>query len=543
MRMEKRRAGNLAVCAASLLAAAATLLYYVFGPSLAHFHADCTDSLLWAQVTVETGQLLSPDFKYAALLPFGSSLWMVPILKIFGYTMTAQQVSMAIFAVLFIAAAFACFRTLRFSLAGAGGATFVLTMLLSSSVKLREIMWEHTIYYSLSILLVLLLVTLTVRVTESLSFSGRGGRGELIRLAVLSALLWLVCLGCGMDGMQVAMITAVPVAGAWMMQLLFDGRTPLDSAKNGRYYAIVGLMAVGVMCGLIVLALITDGGQIKSSYENAFSRYDDVGNWAKNATYFLPHFLSLFGVEATGATPFVSLESVFVMLKLAAAWAILLFPVLLLFRYRTIRHRATKVMVWTHVILSAVLVYLFICGLLSSANWRLTPMMGTGIVTALLYLRELFDGTRVEKRMAVVITAVFAAAALVNAGTIWTMPTDAGVNQEKINVADALAANDCTYGYATFWNAHSTTLLSDGKVTVMPMELDQNHWRVYDYQIREAWLKPYDEQQRVFVMLTAEEYEWLQKKSGYQQLLADGAVVEQYVQEGYHILIFDRNPL
>ena len=542
MRMEKRRVWNIAACAVTLLAAAATLLYYVFGPSLSYFHADCTDSLLWAQVTVETGEWLASDFHYAALLPFGSPLWMVPVLKMFGYTMTAQQVSMAIFVLLFLAAAFFCFRTLRFSLAGAGGATFVLALLLSSSVKLREIMWEHTIYYSLSILFILLLVTLTVRVQERLA-SPCNTRRELILLAVTSALLWLLCLGCGMDGIQVTVITVFPVAAAWIVQTLLDGDEHLLSATNRWHYVVVGLMAVGVVCGLIVLGVITKGGEIKAGYENAFSRYDKFGNWAENARYFLPHFLSLCGVNVPETIPFVSMNSIFTVIKLAAAWGILLFPFLLLFRYRKLQHRAAKVMVWTHVIVTGTLGFLFVCGFLSNANWRLTPMVGTGLVTALLYLRELFDGSRVEKRVAVVLAAVLATASVVNAGTMWAMPTAAGDNQKVINVANTLAAKDCTYGYATFWNAQSTTLLSGGKVTVMPMEVEQDRWNVYQYQIRDAWLEPYDTQARVFVMVTSMEYEHLKGNAAYQSLKADGALVEQYVQEGYHILIFDRNPL
>lgn len=539
--MEKRRVWDVSACAVTLLLAAATLLYYVFGPSLASFHADCTDSLLWAQATVETGDILAADFHYAALLPFGSPLWMVPVLKMFGYTMTAQQISMAIFAVLFLAASFACFRTLRFSLAGSGGATFVLAMLLSSSAKLREIMWEHTIYYSLSILLILVLVPLSTRVTTCLASPGNR-RGDLVRLAVWSALLWLICLGCGMDGVQVAAITAVPVGAAWVMQTLFDGEEHLLSLTNRWHYVTVGLMAIGVVCGLMVLHVVTDGGEISAGYENAFSQYDKFDNWTENARHFLPHFLSLCGVTSTADMPFVSKESVFMVIKLVAAWCILIFPFLLLFRYRAIKTRVAKVMVWTHVILSGILLFLFVCGFLSNAEWRLTPLVGSGIITSLLYLRELFDGTCVHKRMAVVLASVLGVAAVLNAVTMWTLPKSSEENRDKISVAATLAATDCTYGYATFWNAQSTTLLSNGKVTVMPIEVESDHWDVYRYQIRDAWLEAYDEQDRVFVMLTSMEYEMLKRNNRYQQLRAEGALVDQYVQDGYHLLIFDRDP-
>ena len=100
--------------AVGLLAAAiGILIYFISGPALAFFHADCADTLLWAQITVESGEILSEDFYYAGILPFGASLWMVPILKIFGYTMTAQIISMCIFAVVFVLSAYSLFRALK----------------------------------------------------------------------------------------------------------------------------------------------------------------------------------------------------------------------------------------------------------------------------------------------------------------------------------------------------------------------------------------------------------------------------------------------
>ena len=45
-----------------LAAAIGILVHYISGPALAFFHADYSDSLLWAQITVETGEVLSEDF-------------------------------------------------------------------------------------------------------------------------------------------------------------------------------------------------------------------------------------------------------------------------------------------------------------------------------------------------------------------------------------------------------------------------------------------------------------------------------------------------
>ena len=54
------------------------LLYYITGPALGYFHSDCTDSLLWSRVMLETGEVLSEDFAYAAILLCRSRSLSVP---------------------------------------------------------------------------------------------------------------------------------------------------------------------------------------------------------------------------------------------------------------------------------------------------------------------------------------------------------------------------------------------------------------------------------------------------------------------------------
>lgn len=527
-----------AACALLLAVATATLLYYVFGPSLASFHADCTDSLLWAQATLETGKPLAEDFHYAALLPFGSSVWMVPVLSVFGFTMTAQQVSMAIFAVLFVAAAFALFRALRFQPALAGGAAFVLCMLLSGSPKLREIMWEHTIYYSLGLLLLMVLVTLSVHLLRALEDGGKSGT---VRLFIYTALLWGLCVGCGVDGFQMAVITVAPLAGAIVMQVLTDGGTPLRSGKAMRSGLVACIAALGIGCGLMLMWVITKKGTIVAGYENAFSGWAAFSAWKDNAQLFLPHFLSLFGVDVAAGERLFSVLSIKLMIRLVAAWCVLLLPFLLFTKYKTVKSRATRLMLWTHTLLAAVLLFGFICGYLASANWRLTPLVGTGIITALLYLRELFGGSTVEKRMAALLAAVLVASAALNAHAMLSMPRDAGRNQAPIEIAQTLAEKGLDYGYATFWNAQSTALLSDRAVQVIPVTVDDAGVRVYRYQIRDAWVDKTSNRSAYFVVLSVGEYQTAQTNGFYKEHAPH--LLEEYQQHGYYVLIYNQNPV
>ena len=142
---EKRRLTDLLVALPLFLLSLGVILYYIIGPSEGYFHSDCTDSILWANAALESGKILAEDFYYAAILPFGSFIWMVPAVALFGLSMPAQILSMSIFAVLFCAVLAFFFRSMKWGWKWTAAAVFSTVLILSGSEKLREIMREHTI--------------------------------------------------------------------------------------------------------------------------------------------------------------------------------------------------------------------------------------------------------------------------------------------------------------------------------------------------------------------------------------------------------------
>ena len=66
-----------------LVVALGLVAYYIICPAKGEFHADCTDTIYWAKATFDSGKLISPDFSYACLLPFGGSLLMLLFLPFF----------------------------------------------------------------------------------------------------------------------------------------------------------------------------------------------------------------------------------------------------------------------------------------------------------------------------------------------------------------------------------------------------------------------------------------------------------------------------
>lgn len=534
---KKKWLSELLLAVPLFLLALGILLYYIIGPSRGFFHSDCADSILWANATVESGKILSEDFHYAALLPFGASLWMVPAVAVFGLSMRAQIFSMSVFAVLFVAVLAFFFRSMRWSWKGTAAAAFAVSMLLSGSEKLREIMWEHTIYYSLGILLMFLLLGLLFRLLRS-PFE----KGKRAGLVVWSLLFFAVCVGCGTDSFQMLMLTVVPVLGGLALYAVFDGETPLFSKRNGRKYVAAGLMAAGSLAGLLVLAILTNFGEITASYENAYSLWSAVSEWWGNAEKFFEQYFSLLGIETAGAALF-SLSSLVMLVKLLGALLLLILPALLLCRYPKIRDPYSKMALLAHWVLTAVIFFGYICGMLSAASWRLVPFVGSAAVTSFLCVRHLAgEGGIVGKRIGICFAAVLVAFSLVNARAVASIPADTGSDDPIYTVMDELEERGLDYGYASFWNAGRTTLLSDGEILVRNINVDESGVTPNLYQTSDRWYEDIEGQEYYFFLFTEEEYTLFTKSDLLVELDVGGRLMSISYVEGYYIVEMRGNP-
>ena len=518
------------------------LLYYITGPSIGYIHSDCTDSLLWALASEQTGAVLAEDFHYAALLPFGSPIWTVPILSVFGFSVTAYKLSMSVFAVLFALSAFSLFRAMRFKPISSSLSTFGLCLLLSGSPKLREIMWEHTIYYSIGILLTMLLLNLCLRLFPYLKAweLRRGDRKNYVWFIIFATLLLLLCIGCGLNGMQILIITVVPVLGAFMVQTLSDNHTRLFSRKATKHYIICGILLVGTVIGLLLLRVFTKGGAIIAGYEEAYSTWSSPSTWAQNAEIILGQYLSLFGIPQDIQQPLFSLESICIILQLGGALLTLICPILLAFRYHSLQHTSSKTIMWTHFLVSAVILFGMICGALSSAEWRLTPMLGTALLATIVYIREMFAGTIVCKRIAALIAAVLVSVSVLHSITILKMPYEYGKDREHAVIAQMLEEKGYDYGYATFWNCHITRLLSDDAVTVLPIEIINEDLHIYRHQLRDAWLQERNDED-CFLLLDRLEYAGLRDSQYWEEVLAPLPLIDTIEHGNFIVLVFQGN--
>ena len=322
---------DMVLFALSLIFAAMALgqvVYYATGPAEGYFHSDCTDSLYWAEAAVDAGAVFNPEYYYAALLPFSAQLWLVPLIHIFGVTMTAHVIGMVIFALLFFASAIFFCRSMEWSYSFSFFTAGALMLMLSSSDKMREIMWGHVIYYSLGLLILFTGMGLMLRMCRSFEC----GRAKLAW--VYAALFFVFMTFAATNGAQCLAIYTLPMFASIAAEAVFNSKEKLISAHNKYYWLAASILLVSTAAGLAILGVWK--GDIIAGYADAYSMLDSVDGWVDNLLKFPESYLSLYGVVIEDGTALNGEGTIEALIKLAASVIMLVLPIVLLVYYKKI---------------------------------------------------------------------------------------------------------------------------------------------------------------------------------------------------------------
>ena len=502
------------------------VIYYIICPSEAFFHADCSDTILWAQASYDSGTLFNPDFGYAAMLPFGGTMLMVPFIGIFGVSMTTHHIGMVLFtALLFASVLFLC-RSLKFSYPLSLTALGIFASVLCSSAKLREIFYEHVIYYSICVFIICVMLALFLRFKESFD---EGKTAKLI-IVTFATVIFTAC--ASLDGMQVIATGIVPVLMAAVIEVFFDKEKLLvKKNRSSVYFCIIG--GVSVIIGMFLLSVLDNG--VSAGYAGAYSSYSNMNEWLTNLQKFPEHWFSLFGVDAHYGMSLFSPESIVNMVRIAVAVIIVAVPFVALIFYNKFDF-GSKILILTHFSMTAVIMFGYIFGILSAVNWRLSPILCTGIIVCIAAFRCAKDYI-VPKRIAAVIMCVLVLMSAISFKTVAEMDKNGIVNNEKYNVIQYLKENGLNYGYATFWNSQVITVLSDSEVRAANVDVNENGIAPCPYQANRNWFKPQEGVDRYFVLLSDAEVNTLMSTDDWAYFESSDA--ERLVTDGYVIYVFN----
>lgn len=514
----------------ALLAAAVLIVaYYVLFPSRTYFHADTTDTLMWAQASYDAGSLFNPEFHYACFLPFNTSLLMTALIPLFGVSMTTHVLGMLGFFLLFTAAFIFCARGMNWSWKWISLCVFVQLMVLSGSEKLREIFWGHTIYYSIGVLCLFVGLGLAFRFMRS-----NAEKPNMRKMCLFMVLIGVWFFFGGMNQLNGLTIFALPLLAAVFLERFLDTGDSLFCKENRRTLLLLMVMAVCMVLGYLLTSMLTKG--MTADYASAYSTYSDISEWMDNLKKFPMHWLTLLGVDVGIADNFMSMKSIGNLVIVLNGIILLVLPLIGLCNYARIEDKKLRLLLLTYWCMLLLIMFGYVCGLLSSANWRLSPIVAMATLTSLGVVR--WAAGRVElSRLAIMAMIPVVIGCMVNATTILHMPADGHKETMLYRLADELEKSGLTYGYATFWNANSITVISDSAVKCRNVIVDGEGVREYDYQGCDSWYYDQLGQENYFLLLTEDEYYDLTQSNA---LILQNPHVER-VFEYYHILVFEEN--
>jgi len=122
------------------------------------------------------------------------------------------------------------------------------------------------------------------------------------------------------------------------------------------------------------------------------------------------------------------------------------------------------------------------------------------------------------------------------------IPFEAGIPTPKSSsvmlLADALRREGLVWGYATYWNANSVSVLSDSLVRVSPIQLTTERLMPYPVMIEKRWYNPNEHVGQSFLALTDDD---LDPKKRALLTMRLGSPVREFSVSAYHVMVYDRN--
>ncbi len=510
--------------------------YYTLFPSRGYFHSDSTDTIMWAVASEESGTLFNPEFTYACLLPFGTSLIMQALMKFFGVTMLTHVLGMFIFFLLLTASFIWMLREMKWSWGWISTAVFTLLMICSNSEKLREIFWGHTIYYSLAVLFIFTGLGLLFRCLhlleekEKLQNAVSSKLRTHILITILLLGMWFLL--TGMNQIISIATFSLPVMAALFCERWLDHKSKASSKINYQALVLFLLMGAGMVGGYLITAVASK--EVVAGYEGAFSNYSGMDTWAEHVIGFPNAWFALLGVTIADGDPLMSVSSVCNMLIVVTGVILLIGPIAALVCYKQIEDRKLRILILTHWFMTLFIMIGYIFGRLSSANWRLSPIVAMSTVITVAMIRWSLGHVELKRIMTLMLIPVMMVCSI-TAVTIFKMPADNTERSHLYKLAAGLEDHGLNYGYATFWNANGMTIVSDSRVQVRSVDIAENSVTPYYYQGCKSWYDKQPGQEKYFLLLNQPEKDTLTGSD------LEARKVNEIEIEGYYVWVFNDN--
>lgn len=445
--------------------------------------SDSVENVIWAQATMDSGELVSKTFFYPYFIPVGGNVLMIPFIKIFGFGLLANRIGMTFL-----------FMIMTGQIIHLGSyifdekkklCIFVICSLLMFRTQIGHNLLRHILYYQIGFICFLGCLIILAKYFKNEKFS-----------FVDCIALILFGLFAGINGVPTVALSIGPVCLSMIISKFLKGR------YSKQDYVVVGSLIIGTMAGLALFKAFSEGG-ITTNYLNANGSYIflDSEEWFENLEYLFRDWLRMFFMVPSQGIKAFSLECIELLLECALAIISLVFPIIFVIKYRyKFNHNLCVIcfsvlFVWTVCIAEYVLM-----------RGRLDRLISNALFATMILFAISFATMYSENKTMLLIfnsTVIFMSIILI-------FRSNVEVNTE---MTDELRTNELYYGYADYWDANVNTVLSGGEVTIRSLYTtpEGELWTAFYGTDRRWFHKP--EQQFFFVVITQDDYDLIMDKN------------------------------
>ena len=536
---------------------ASVVIYFITSAYRAEFHSDCTDTILWANASIEGDAVYDKDFAYACFLPFGINVIMQPLIGMFGLTMKAHIWGMMSYFILLVVFFCLMLKEMHWNIRSILIACSVFLSMTVSSEKLREIFWQHTIYYTLGILFIVIglymyfhMINLSEKM-KSLNPKDTKGKITFARFMIVFILLAVFIMFTATDGISALSIFALPFIAALFAEYFVNTDNNIVGKKALKTILMVGVFGVMIILGMKLNEKWV--GDLTAGYQDAYSVFSPIDEWTNNTHKFPLAWMKLNGVQDivhmrkdNGEVIKISdIEGIQNLLYVLASLIILVMPIIATCFYPKYKNakdgHMIRIFVWMHWACTAIVLMGYFFGVLSGADWRLTPILGTSLILSIFFVHWAISTDTPVQRIAAFLSIPVLMVSILNLKAVKDIEKDYHKANNLYGIADFLEDEGLTYGYSSFWQANAITLITDSEVIVRDVNIDTYGVSKRHYQSSLKWYEDQEDQKEYFLLVNPPEYQAL--VDGQSPLLYEAVrTVSRIINNTeYRVLVFDHN--
>ena len=422
---------------------------------------DFIEGVLWADASLKSGSIINPNYIYYYIVPFGSNIIMAPFVKLLGVSVTANQLGMVVYYILFLGVMLRLAESLYDD--WNSRLIFCSVLCMFFFIYVGDNLLHHLLAYGIGFVCLMGMLSCLINIDK-----GRNIRRNRILLVLFC--LWSSANGIGCAALCGLQVFASLLYANYKNQSLFSRDSIINSL----------CMIIPIFIGLLIFRYY-DSRAITMNMLNRRFIMADVPTVVERITntIFIDYFKVLYFMP--GQVYLFSPEGAFSIIKLAYALAVPGIPVYLYRKHRdSFRIAGISTTTQTMMYTAHVLIILTCIGQFCLFEKCTHRHLFNGILSLICIGAIGMAGSikTPERNMRIV---PFLVLATVLTGHIIAINIPKGIRQkeELRNIYTVLEKEHMTRGYICSRYYKSTELFADGNLVTSVINYDQEADKFY----------------------------------------------------------------